>query len=378
MAFATGIHLAILAGSTVPRPVSAAVARAISSVEVTHSDAGASGFQIGFRAGRGQPYDLIDYPLLRGTFAPFTRVVLALRTGLSLHVLSDGMVTDIQAAPTDELITITGEDVSVMLDLHETTGEHPAQNEAMIAEAILAEYMRYGITPEVIPPPSVSAPSPTDRIPMQRGTDLAYLRELAARYNYEFFITPGPVPLQNQAYWGPPKRVGIPQPALSYDMGAATNVSSLNIRHDGLAAETVHAHVQGRETNVTAPVIAPAATLPPLARDPATLRQRHTRRALLHDSAGLTDVGAEVRAEAQVNRASSAVVTVDGSVDALRYGHILQARGIVGVRGVGQSYDGLYYVRQVTHRLQPADQQYQQSFTLVREGPGATTPIVRP
>ena len=59
----------------------------------------------------------------------------------------------------------------------------------------------------------------------------------------------------------------------------------------------------------------------------------------------------------------------------MRYGDILQARGLVGLRGAGYTYDGFYYVKSVTHALQRGG--YQQRFTLTREGVGSTTPVVR-
>ena len=52
------------------------------------------------------------------------------------------------------------------------------------------------------------------------------------------------------------------------------------------------------------------------------------------------------------------------------------ARSLVGLRGVGLQAGGLYYVRAVTHNLAPG--RFTQAFTLVREGLGATTPVVMP
>jgi hypothetical protein len=69
-------------------------------------------------------------------------------------------------------------------------------------------------------------------------------------------------------------------------------------------------------------------------------------------------------------------VTADGTVDAVRYGSVLRARGLVGVRGVGISYDGFYYVRRVTHTIKRGE--YTQSFSLSREGTGSLLPAVRP
>jgi hypothetical protein len=50
--------------------------------------------------------------------------------------------------------------------------------------------------------------------------------------------------------------------------------------------------------------------------------------------------------------------------------------GWSGPRGAGWQHDGLYYVKRVTHRITRDD--YTQSFTLTREGVGATTPVVPP
>ena len=45
-------------------------------------------------------------------------------------------------------------------------------------------------------------------------------------------------------------------------------------------------------------------------------------------------------------------VSGNGSLDVLRYGRVLKARGLVGVRGAGIAYDGLYYVQSVTQHAQ--------------------------
>jgi hypothetical protein len=49
---------------------------------------------------------------------------------------------------------------------------------------------------------------------------------------------------------------------------------------------------------------------------------------------------------------------------------------MVGVRGAGLAYDGLYYVNSVTHNIKPG--QYKQSFSISRDGLVANTPGVPP
>ena len=65
------------------------------------------------------------------------------------------------------------------------------------------------------------------------------------------------------------------------------------------------------------------------------------------------------------------MVNASGTLDALRYGGLLTAPGIVGVRGVGYSYDGYYYVKNVNHQISRGE--YKQNFTLTREGTGSLT-----
>ena len=67
-------------------------------------------------------------------------------------------------------------------------------------------------------------------------------------------------------------------------------------------------------------------------------------------------------------------VTGKGELDVLRYGSVLKARQLVGVRGAGTAYDGLYYVKSVTHKIKAGE--YKQSFELSRNGLISTVPQV--
>ena len=67
-------------------------------------------------------------------------------------------------------------------------------------------------------------------------------------------------------------------------------------------------------------------------------------------------------------------ISGNGSLDVLRYGRLLKARQLVGVRGAGLAYDGLYYVKSVTNTLKPGE--FKQSFELSRNGLVSLTPKV--
>jgi hypothetical protein len=108
---------------------------------------------------------------------------------------------------------------------------------------------------------------------------------------------------------------------------------------------------------------------PPLARTPASaLRKTIDRRAAPLDNDRAGQVAATT-----AGRAADAI-TATGEVDAGRYGQALRARRLVGVRGVGDSFGGLYYVSDVRHTVSVGS--YRMGFTLTREGLGSTKPIL--
>lgn len=63
-----------------------------------------------------------------------------------------------------------------------------------------------------------------------------------------------------------------------------------------------------------------------------------------------------------------------GSLDVAKYGRLLKSRQLVGVRGAGLAYDGLHYVKSVTHEIERGS--YKQNFTLARNGLISTVPQV--
>jgi hypothetical protein len=220
---------------------------------------------------------------------------------------------------------------------------------------------------------------PLDYTIQQSGmTDRAFLNKLAARNGYVFQIIPGPTALMNMAYFGPPRRLGVPQAALTVNELPMSNVKSMSFSYDALAPTTVLGLVQDTlETDMDIPVAALLPLrVPPLASTPAIVANVPNIRVTLLDPEGMDPMQALVVAQSMVNQSTDQVVTATGEVDVLRYGSILSAPGLVGVRGAGYRHDGLYYVQQVTHTITP--ESYTQGFTLTREGWGSTVPMVRP
>src|SRR5208337_4364436 len=125
---------------------------------------------------------------------------------------------------------------------------------------LLAKWSFLGIVPIIIPSIMISEIMPTEAIPAQQGTDLAYIQALAEQVGYVFYLDPGPSPGMSKAYWGPQIKVGPVQPALSTDMDAYTNVESLHFtfQQDKNRIPIINLYIQ--ETGITIPIPIPPVT----------------------------------------------------------------------------------------------------------------------
>ena len=243
-----------------------------------------------------------------------------------------------------------------------------------VAEIILG-YAVYGMIPLIVPTALAVPPLPIQRVPIKNGTDLAYIKCLASQYGYDFYVSPGPVPLTNIAYWGPQVRIGALQPALSVNLGPQTNVDTLTFSYDATAPTIAYGAVLDATTNMEIPVMGvPLYNLPPFAAFPAIAVNLPYVRASLFKHQGLTVAQSQTLADSIASKSSQDVVVAKGELDAFRYGTALTARSLVGVRGAGYDYDGIYYVRSVTHTIETGS--WRQGFELVREGIGSTVPLV--
>ncbi len=183
------------------------------------------------------------------------------------------------------------------------------------------------------------------------------------RWGTCFTLEPGPAPGSSVAYWGPEIKTTVPQPALNTDMDAQTNVESISFSYNADAARLPIVYIQDPNTKAIFPIPIPNITplnpplglIPPIPKDISPIKE----------TAKYSPVRAALIGLAKAAR-SADVVTAEGKLDTLRYGQVLKARRLVGVRGAGTPFDGLYYVTKVTHSLKRGE--YKQSFSLGRNG----------
>jgi hypothetical protein len=370
------VRLQLLLGPGVPLPAPRAVIDAVQEVKVEVSSGEAqSGFELTLKIPNRSPLQTL-FLLTGGSSAPIFRVVIAVTFAGSTSVLMDGVVTHhelrSEAGPTSTL-SVKGKDLTALMDVVQLDGlPYPAMPPAVRVLVALAKYAPFGVVPLVIPSLLEDVPLPTDRIPRHQGTDFAYIRELARQVGYAFYLDPGPALGTSRAYWGPELRVGAPQPALNVSLdGPHDNVRSLSFTFDKERKELPVVYVQEPVTKVPIPIPIPDVTPlnPPLGAVPP-LPPKVT---FLTDTANKSPLAAAMRGIAYAGQHSDSVFG-SGSLDVVRYGHVLRPRALVGVRGAGEPYDGLHYVTSVTSVLRRGE--FTQSFSLARNALISTLPAV--
>ena len=307
-----GFHLTLMAGSFNASPVPEAVIDALTDVQVTTTMGSQGGFQLKFTIARNSAFALLHQS---GFFNPRQRVIIAVTVNGTTDVLMDGIVT------------------------------------------------KQDLTP------SGAAGKSTLTV---TGLDLT---ALAGKVGAVFYLDPGPTPGTSMAYWGPDltKMFGGTQGALNINFDGNSNLNSLSFSYDGTLAVNYMVTIVEPITKLPIPIPLPSIDLikaPQAAHAPPALKFLQLKPIASEDP-----IGAALAALGKLFE-SADVVTANGQLDVMRYGRVFKARQLCGVRGAGAMYDGLYYVKSVTHNIKRGE--YKQSFQLARGGTGSSVQRVSP
>jgi hypothetical protein len=361
------IEMTLWVGPVVPIRAPHWVLDALESVKVITKAVGTSGFELNFLMDVDSPLQTL-FLLAGGAIPPVVRVVIAVTVSGTTTVLIDGVMTnhhvgtDVQNGKTT--LTVIGEDLTRVMDYFDTSGlPFPAMPAEAQVALLLIKYALFGVVPMIIPSVLIDIPLPIDRIPRQKGTDLKHIRRLADAVGYVFYQDPGPAPGMSIAYWGPQIKVGPVQPALAVDADAYSNVERLQLSFNNDRKIVPIVIIQDSNTKIPIPIVVgditplnpPLGAIPPIPKDIKIIK----------GAAKWSAMRAALIAMAKAAKSAEAV-TGQGSLDVLRYGRALQVRKLVGVRGTGTAFDGLYYVRSVTHQIKRGE--YKQDFELSRNG----------
>jgi hypothetical protein len=370
-----GVHLTLMIGPVEPVPVPPEVLDALESVKVINKATGTSGFELVFRISVQSPLQTM-FLVGAGVSIPLVRVVVAVTVSGQTSVLMDGMMTDHTVTPDVKngttKLTIKGEDLSRVMDYVDFSGlPFPAMPPEAQVLACLSKYALFGVVPMVIPSVAIDVTIPTVQILRQQGTDLAHLRRLADLVGYVFYVAPGPAIGSSVAYWGPEIKWGPPQPALAVDADASSNVESLSFAFNNEQKSLPILIIQ--EPITKAPIPIPIPDINPLTPPLGAVPPLPKEFPIINGVAKLPPVRALLVGLAKSAQAADAV-TATGTLDVQRYGQVLNARSLVGLRGAGMAFDGLWYVTSVTHQLKRGE--YKEEFALSRNGLISTVPSV--
>ena len=372
-----GIQLNLLIGPGMPMPAPTDVIEALDSIQVTSSTQ-TSGFQLSFKVGKTS--SLLNVMLPAGYFDPIvTRVLIIVTVNGLPNVLMDGVVTRQELSASNEVgkstLTITGEDLSRLMDLVEMPFmRFPAMPIIARVYLILAKYAVVGIAPIAIPPIIPDFSNPLEELPSQRGTDLSYIRELAQKVGYVFYVEPGPAPGSSIAYFGPDYRLPVPQAALTVNSDAASNVESLSFSLDGTVKKIVVITIMDPVTKkIPIPIPLPNISI---LRPPMGVRLPPPSKVEFAEGMAALGPADALNTALGILMSANDSITGSGTIDVLRYGTVLRSKMMVGVRGAGLAYDGMYYVNSVTHNIKRGE--YKQSFNISRDGLISNVPAVLP
>jgi phage protein D len=257
--------------------------------------------------------------------------------------------------PSKCILEVWGLDNSVLMDRHEKLKDWPNKKDSDIASEIFNEY---GLTPNV--EDSGVVHDETVSTIIQRETDMQFLRRLALRNGYECYVE------GNKGFFRKPELDGFPQPVLAVHFGEETNVNLLSLEANALQPAEVSMLQIDRTNKEVLDESADSSQQPSLgATGYEDLLGMGIDAGQVYISMNTATGNAEMIALCQgLFHRAEWFLTGEGEVNGNAYGHALQPRKTVVIKGVGETYSGVYYVTHVTHVFEPEG--YTQHFKVKR------------
>jgi hypothetical protein len=370
-----GINIQILLGkkkaeTRAPR----SILESITSIQITKSDEGRDGFQISLALGRNSLSNLMKGGLLASDdlLRPSCRIILIVFFNTAKKVLLDGIITHHQYNPSktagESTLTITGEDVSIMLDKDEKHTTHKGSVNSIIKNILISsDYANYGFEPRVI-----DVPNDDKGERKQLESDLKFILKCGEEYSCIFYVEPSDSPGKNIVYWGPSNRKTTGNKDLLFNMGSSSNILSINFQYNSLKPELVVGTIKDKDNDKVEEIVITDSTLDSLitTNSPfASSNKKDFKTRWLKLDKPMTTSEAYKRAQDETNKSFEDVVTASGEIDSSQYGDVIKPRNLVILKGVGSEYAGKYYVKSVTHNIKRGE--YKQSFNLTREDLGS-------
>ncbi|MEW6519557.1 MAG: contractile injection system protein, VgrG/Pvc8 family [Thermodesulfobacteriota bacterium] len=327
------------------------------SLEVEHDIELASMFRMQFSLllDQGGSWGILDDERLR------IWKQVSIRAGLAEadEVLITGYITHVRPLFDDDparcLLEVWGMDAGVLMDRQEKLKDWPNKKDSDIASEIIASY---GLVPDVEDTEVIHDEALSTII--QRETDLRFLQRLALRNGFACYVE------GETACFKKPRLDEPPQPVLSVHFGSETTVNHLKLAVNALSPANVAMfqidraskevlEAEAAASEQTALGAADAQSLLGPGLDPA---QVFVSRTAATGTPEMTTLCRELYHQGEW------FVEGEGETTGNQYGHVLKARQTVAIRGIGETYSGVYYVSHVTHVF--SDDGYRQIFKVRR------------
>jgi late control gene D protein (GPD) len=254
-------------------------------------------------------------------------------------------------------LEIWGMDASVLMDREDKRKDWPNKKDSDIATEIFGSY---GLTPQVEDTSIVHDEKMSTII--QHETDIQFLKRLALRNGYECFVD------GETGYFQPPQLSAAVQPILSVQFGDDSNVSRFQVEVNALATANITMSQMDRDSKDVLDAMSAPGNQHALGANGADTYLGAGMTSGVVCIAGAVTTGVpEMTALCQgLFDEGEWFVTGEGEVAANKYGSVLKPRAPVTIKGIGETYSGIYYVTHVNH-IFTADG-YTQHFRVKRNG----------
>jgi hypothetical protein len=300
-----------------------------------------------------------------GRFTPWTSFKISAAFGAEPIEVMRGFVREVKAEYPEQKgaakVTVTCQDHSLLLDREHVTTTWGVDQPVSDGDIVRRIAGRHQMSLDGEP----GAGQRNSQL-HQNETDARFLSRRAEANGYELVYSSG------RLYFGPMRLDGEPQPTMLVYAGSDTHCIRFDLRDDGHQPDEVAYEVAA----ATGSDPQPRRVRPNLARlgpQPADSTQSglgdfvwRPQRTGVSDDAAM-----EATAQAMANE-QSMKVKVDGELDGSLYGHVLEVAKTVGVDGVGERHNGLYYVDMANHRFDMHG--YKIAFRLLRNAYGDNLP----
>jgi hypothetical protein len=252
-------------------------------------------------------------------------------------------------------ISVQAQDRTLELDAEEKIVAWPGTQDSAIADAILSSY---GFEPKV--ETTSDSPDPDVHVVLQRESDLAFLRALAAKWGFAVFLEATEAGIVG--HFEPIDPLADPQGELALGFGADSQHVDASVRL-----------TEGERVKLSRiPALSDSAQDADESGDDQ-LQGKHSLAAQTTVLLAPDDVSGEIdptSAAQAIARKSAFAAELRVEVDTDRADLLLRARKPVLVKGLGSQLSGSYLVQRVRHIV--TVERHRQQVTLVRNALGLT------